>query len=155
MLRAGILLGCALSTKMISGSAFPALLIVMFWNFRNWHKKELYRILIFSLSILIILGCIPYIRAYLIAGNPVFPFFNQIFKSSYYQIVNFNNSLYNSGSSWDMIYRMTFDSGHYLESTAGAPGFRFARLSATRKRLHCWRYPLILKDSLKIFSNNL
>jgi hypothetical protein len=122
---AGILLGCAVSTKMPALVVFPVLLLLMVYHYKAWLRSELHRALTYAFILLICFGSIPYIRSYWITGNPVFPFFNQLFQSSQFPAVNFNNPIYNSGLSWDTIYRIAFESGNYLESAPGASGYQW------------------------------
>ena len=70
----------------------------------------------------------PYLTSFFITKNPVFPFFNGIFKSPNFPLVNFDNSLFKSGISWDLPYNLVFNSGKYLEASNGAGGFQWLLL---------------------------
>jgi hypothetical protein len=70
----------------------------------------------------------PYLAAWIISGNPVFPFFNAFFQSPYYPSVNFTNSLFSAYLSWDIPYRMVFNSSRFMEATNGASGFQWLML---------------------------
>lgn len=129
ILLAGMMIGFSVATKAITLTILPILLLVIFWK----YKPRLIRINIayffiagtFFLSI----SSIPYITAWYLTGNPVFPFFNGIFQSSYYPPVNFESaSTFGKGLTWDVLYRVTFDSGKYLEATPGAAGFQWLLL---------------------------
>ena len=122
---AGIILGFSSATKMLAYTVLPALLLIMVIHHKAWLGAGRRRTLLLGILLFLVFGIIPYLNAFLATGNPVFPFFNHIFKSPYYPIYSFNNPIYNSKLSWDALYRMTFDSGRYLESTAGAPGFQW------------------------------
>lgn len=125
----GVLLGFALATKALTLTILPGLLCFFIWNHKVWFKKELFRSLGLGIGFLLLLGGIPYFTAWKITGNPLFPLYNKIFKSPYFTTsVDFNNASYNSGLSWDIIYRITFESGKYLESIAGASGFHWLLL---------------------------
>jgi hypothetical protein len=124
-LSAGILLGCALATKLLTITIFPSLLIILIYRHKNLFNRNLPQIFGFGFLSFLVFGSLPYIRSFWLTGNPVFPFFNEIFKSQLFPLQNFNNPLYNSGFRWDTIYRITFDTGKYLESTIGAPGFHW------------------------------
>jgi hypothetical protein len=73
-------------------------------------------------------GIIPYFTAWHITGNPVFPFFNEYFNAPQYSSENFSSSFFEKGVSWDTIYRITFESGRYLEGKPGAAGFQWLLL---------------------------
>jgi hypothetical protein len=70
-----------------------------------------------------LLGAWPYAYAWIVTGNPIFPFYNAIFRSPLYPPENFGNSLYPGGLSWRDLYDLTFSSSRYLESWDGALGF--------------------------------
>jgi hypothetical protein len=84
-----------------------------------------------GLSLFVIIDSDPYFTAWLISGNPVFPFFNGVFQSIYYEASNFNNAPYNTGITWDFLYKIIFDSKSYLEATNGATGFQWLLLLPT------------------------
>ena len=63
--------------------------------------------------------------AWWLTGNPIFPYFNQIFNSPLWPNSNFEDSRWSKGLSWDFIYRVTFQSGKYLEASPGAGGFQW------------------------------
>ena len=65
----------------------------------------------------------PYAEAWLNTGNPIFPFFNLIFKSSDYPLVNFLDRRWTGHLSPWMLFNMTFHSSKFLECTDGALGF--------------------------------
>jgi len=75
-----------------------------------------------------VFGGVPYITAWQLTGNPVFPFFNQIFHSPLFPLVNFEDARWGKGLTWDFIYRVTFQTGKYLEATPGAAGFQWLLL---------------------------
>lgn len=126
---AGIFLGFALATKVITIATLPVLLAIVVWRYRSWRGTVGLKALAFGVGLSILIGGIPYLTAWKLTGNPVFPLFNKLFKSPDYIITeNFNNSLYNAGLTWDFIYRVTFESGKYLEAVAGAAGFQWLLL---------------------------
>lgn len=122
---AGALLGCALATKAVTLTLLPVLLLIVFWQYKTWFKISVIKMLMLGLGFFLILGCIPYVTAWWITGNPVFPYFNEIFHSPLWPIANFEDTRWSKGLTWDFIYRATFDTGKYLESTPGAAGFQW------------------------------
>lgn len=126
---AGILLGCALAAKAVTFTALPGLLLLLAWRYKTWYKAAGLPRLVLGLSLFLAIGVIPYATAWWLAGNPVFPLYNKIFQSPYYiTSENFYNPLYTLGITWDVIYSMTFESGKYLEASAGASGFQWLLL---------------------------
>ena len=69
-----------------------------------------------------LLGAWPYAHAWIVTGNPIFPFYNAVFKSPLYPLENFGN-IYPGGLSWRDLYDLTFSSSRYLEAWDGALGF--------------------------------
>lgn len=64
----------------------------------------------------------PYFWAWFDTGNPVFPFFNAVFRSSLWPSVNFTNSLFEGRFHWSLLWDTTFHSSQYLEAFDGALG---------------------------------
>jgi hypothetical protein len=67
------------------------------------------------------LGLIPYIRSFYYTANPIFPFFNSIFKSEYFLLSDFD--MYSHGLTLDFLYEVTFNTQKYLESGFAGSGF--------------------------------
>lgn len=74
-------------------------------------------------------GLVPYAYAWLATGNPLFPFFNGLFRSPLFDSTqSFNNPLFNQPLSMTTLYDMTFDSHLFLEGSDGALGFSLLAL---------------------------
>lgn len=67
-----------------------------------------------------------YVQAYWITGNPVFPFFNNVFKSPFFPPVQFVDGRWIGRFNLDLLYQATFYSGRFLEAYDGALGFSLA-----------------------------
>src|SRR5699024_9919139 len=106
----GLFLGCALSTKAITLLFLPALGGWLLWKWRFWATRESIGGVASGLVVLLLLGAIPYVDAWRITGNPVFPFFNEIFQSPLAPVANFKDLRWQSGLTLDMLYTMTFHS---------------------------------------------
>lgn len=65
----------------------------------------------------------PYYYAWLKTGNPVFPFYNQIFKSPFFSPVNFVDGRWIGKFSVTFPYDATFATGNFVEAYNGALGF--------------------------------
>jgi hypothetical protein len=126
---AAMLLGFAVATKAVTLTILPVLLLHMLWNYKSCLKATSFQALLGATGLFLFVGLIPYLTAWRLTGNPVFPFFNGIFQSQYYPPVNFDSAtVFGKGLTWDVLYRATFDSGRYLEATAGASGFQWLLL---------------------------
>lgn len=121
----GILLGAALATKVLTFILFPALFLVLLIAYKNWlQAKNLKKILVGTLALLVVGGG-AYLYAWYVTDNPVFPFYNKLFKSPYFPIENFIDGRWNKGLTWDFLYKATFKSGEYLEAMPGVAGFQW------------------------------
>lgn len=127
---AGLLLGCALAAKAVTFTILPVLLLLLAWRYRSWHKVISLPFLVLGLCLFLVIGLIPYVTAWRLTGNPVFPFFNHIFQSPYYPSSKdpFGAAVFNQGLKWDVLYQVTFQSEKYLEATTGAAGFQWLLL---------------------------
>ena len=142
LVAGGLLLGLACATKAVTLALAPVLILAFLARSRRWMSRDAIVPALIGVGGFALVGSIPYIRAWLTTGNPVFPIFNSIFKSAYFPLMDFTQTLFDSGLSWNTIYRITFESEKYLESTAGAPGFQrllllgasIAALLLTRRR---------------------
>ena len=129
LIVAAVLFGGALATKAVTLMVLPILLVLLIFYYKAWFLSIRMNALTFSIVIFLLIGGMPYLNAYIITDNPVLPFFNAFFQSAYYPAVNFSASaFFEKGVTWDTIYRVTFDSGKYLESAPGAGGFQWLLL---------------------------
>lgn len=128
IILSSIFLAGALAAKATTFTSLPILAIVGLLCLRKSFNTEFLKTLALASIIFLAVGALPYLRAFIITGNPVFPFYNALFKSDLYQHINFENPLYTSGFSWDFLYKITFQSGRVLEGSAGSPGFQWILL---------------------------
>lgn len=126
---AALLLGLAAATKAVTLTILPALLLLMLWHYKSWFRSINLSSWFTATGLFLVAGLIPYVTAWWLTGNPVFPFFNGLFQSPYYPPANFDSAgVFGKGVTWDVLYRATFDSGKYLEASAGASGFQWLLL---------------------------
>lgn len=125
---AAILLGGALAAKAITLAILPGLLIVFLLRFRAWTSKASAGRFARALGLFAMVGCIPYFAAWVITRNPLFPYFNEIFRSKLWPLSNFQDSRWTKGFKWDTLYQATFHTETFLESWPGASGFQWLLL---------------------------
>lgn len=125
---AGMMLGFASAAKAITLTFFPSVFLLLIYKWKALINIQSGKSLIIGVLALIIFGCVPYVTAQYITGNPVFPYFNAVFNSPYYPNVNFNNPVFQAGLTWDLAYQMVFNSDRYIEGTVGASGFQWLTL---------------------------
>lgn len=113
----------ASATKTFGVLLAPLALVVLAVNWRDWANTEGQRrrlSLVFFAALALALFF--YGVAWVKTGNPLFPFFNAVFKSPYWDPVNFLDRRWVSEIGWDLPWRMTFESSRYEESSDGSMG---------------------------------
>ncbi len=125
---AAILLGGALAAKAITLAILPGLLIVFLARFRVWATKSSAWSFARALGLFALVGCVPYLTAWVLTKNPLFPYFNEIFRSKLWPLANFQDSRWTKGFKWDTLYQATFHTQTFLESWPGASGFQWLLL---------------------------
>ena len=101
----------------------PVYFIYFFKYYKNFITKITPYFLIKISIIFLFVGLIPYFKAWYLTGNPFFPFFNEIFKSPYFDNWNFKH--YDNDLKINLIYLITFFSEKYGEVATGAFGFQW------------------------------
>ncbi|MBU3612848.1 hypothetical protein [Polynucleobacter sp. MG-27-Goln-C1] len=121
----GLFLGMAMGVKLTTLFILPTIFLLYLYNL----KKHGFLILEFFKSILffLLIGCISYAYSYWVTGNPLFPFYNEIFKSPLYPPEKFIHP-FKPGISWDLINQITFNSKNFIEGGNGSPGFQWVLL---------------------------
>lgn len=83
-------------------------------------------------------GCEPYIYAYVVTHNPVFPFFNAVFHSPFYPPTNFADSRWLQPPPYDLFYHLTFHTERFGEFRNGAFGFQMLALVLAGAAASCF-----------------
>ena len=127
------LLGAAASTKLhgviFLAAAFPfAVFAVIRRGQLGWAACTL--TLALACAVGALLAAPPYLSAYVLTGNPVFPFFNAVFRSPLFPTANLVDARWSTPLRWDLLLRLTFGSHAYMEAGDGAFGFHFLALGA-------------------------
>jgi Dolichyl-phosphate-mannose-protein mannosyltransferase len=105
----------------------PILAAVALWSRRRNVPKPGRRGAVL-LAIALVIAAFPYVNAWLRTGNPLFPFFNNIFRSPYFDSQIFSNPVYQSPLRIDSIYTLFISSGKFIEGFDGAAGFHWLLL---------------------------
>lgn len=72
--------------------------------------------------VLAAVGCVPYAKAWISTGNPLFPYYNHIFKSPFFPTLFFIDTRWIGNFNWSLLYDTTFASGRFCEVSTGALG---------------------------------
>lgn len=126
------LLGCLLcATKLpalvLAGAFFIALLLTMR---RADYSRQWGDLSARGIVVLVAVGAFvafhSYVSAYVVTQNPVFPLYNAVFQSPFYNLENFKDPIYTKGASWSAYWGLFFDSQTYFESPADfVAGFQY------------------------------
>ncbi len=104
----------------------PCAVLVAIPLFRSLVKKGDWRIVARTLlGSVVFLGviAIPLIHNYLLSGNPLFPFYNGIFKSPHFPAQNFKDLRWAHPLNWRSLYEITFQGTRYVENMNLSYGF--------------------------------
>lgn len=119
--------GGAMASKNFGLILIPILCLVLCYNcnfFKDIDLKRKVR-LSFIVGAAIILALFFYTISWIKTGNPVFPFYNALFKSSYWDPFNWIDCRWPTHlnwSSWKLPWAMTFSSSQFEESANGSMG---------------------------------
>ncbi len=85
----------------------------------------------YALAVLLVLavGAASYATAWMRTGNPVLPLFNEVFRSSFFAPVRFDDARWHQGFDALLPWRMTFHTARYVEGWDGALGVALVALS--------------------------
>ncbi|KJZ65715.1 glycosyl transferase [Pseudomonas fluorescens] len=129
LLLAGAMLGFAMAAKAVTLSILPVLLVMLLLQYKAWTIQGIVRTLLLGSACLMLAGVTPYVSAWCLTGNPVFPFFNATFQSPLWPSQNFQPpAIFGTGVTWDTLYRMVFKSNQFIEGQVGAAGFQWLLL---------------------------
>jgi len=122
-----LLIAIKLSTATLA-TALCICLLINEWN--NFHQitrfsKTTLLVIVATLVIGLAIALHPYVNSYVVTGNPVFPLYNAVFKSPYYNPINFKDNNFTHGASLQAWWAMFFDSSKYLESKNFIVGFQY------------------------------
>jgi hypothetical protein len=126
---AGLLLGMGLAAKAVTIALLPAYLLFVAPRARRLLWPPGAQRVPLALVLFLALGAIPYAIAYWKTGNPVFPFFNGVFRSPFWPPSNFESaSIFGKGLTAEFFYAATFQSERFIEGTSGTVGFQWVAL---------------------------
>ena len=91
------------------------------WLLWRWRGRMPWRTLPFAVLFALVLAGSSYVYAWKLTGNPVLPLFNAVFHSSYFAPTNYHDSRWDKGFHWDIVWRLVFHSGDYMEGGDAAP----------------------------------
>jgi hypothetical protein len=122
----GILLGAAMATKLVTLSFVAPCLAWVFFNCFGWKRgidRKSLAALLQATALCAIIAAPPYVTAWVKTGNPVFPYFNDVFRSPHYDTKpNWADERWQTRFTWHTPFDVTFRSSKFLEGQNGALG---------------------------------
>jgi 4-amino-4-deoxy-L-arabinose transferase-like glycosyltransferase len=131
LVAAGILMGaCLLSKASAIYLVLPLAILLVVICVRQRGLIKSFAYVGGAGAVCLAVGASAYIYAYTKTGNPVFPLYNDVFKSPDfpYPAATFTDGRWVGHFSWLLPYRMTFASSGYSEVSDGAMGFQYLLL---------------------------
>lgn len=108
--------------------AYCASLSGSFPGFKRQYGITFYAGLAAYLLLLVFVAFESYLVAFRITGNPVFPFYNGIFKSPFFPVKNFSDLRYIKDFSFSTYWDIFFKTSQYYESFDFVAGFQYLLL---------------------------
>ncbi|HYM86167.1 MAG TPA: hypothetical protein VET30_05465, partial [Pseudoxanthomonas sp.] len=126
VLAGAILVGGLIALKLTGGAFALLLLPLAFWRHRGQLRAR--DVLLGALLVLVIGGS-SYVYASVLTGNPVFPLFNEWFKSPSLPEVLEADQRWHAGFNALLPWKLTFDTDQYQELSDGGAGFLLVALA--------------------------
>ena len=126
LLVLGCLFGCMVGLKVIN-VLFAAPLAI--WLLCRWRGRLPWPGLAGAMVAALLIGGSSYVYAYVLTGNPVLPILNGLFRSAYFDPVNFHDERWETGVPWNVLMRVVFQTSAYMESGDGTGGFPLIALA--------------------------
>ena len=129
---AAIFMGISMAVKLGSSASLAAPIAIISFVLLSTPGIRRWRALGALIVCFVLFGGFHYANALVVTGNPIFPFMNSHFDTDGpfgpSPSPQLPNPHFAQGLTFDALYRVTFDSGSYLETTPGAAGFAFLPL---------------------------
>lgn len=120
LLAAALLFGLLLGLKPLHALAALPLLGWAAWHLRS---RSRWRALLPASALALLVAGSSYTFAWRVAGNPLLPLFNGVFRSRYFAPHNFSDARWTAGFDPDLFWDLSFDTSRYLEGWDGGVGF--------------------------------
>lgn len=151
---AGILAGSAVAAKF--GAFFCLLALAVAGVLALKGAPRLSGGKLASLALFLLFASPPYAQAWLRTGNPLFPYFNHIFRSPLLDASEpFRDARWGPYLQPDLLYQVSFHTHRFLEAMDGTAGFQLfllwpVALLALRRRLPFWIFVCALGAPLML-----
>jgi hypothetical protein len=121
----GMLLSAATATKIQGLLAAAPIAIVVFVRLAICRSlRDVAVAAGLSAVPVLAIGAVPYMTAWFLTGNPVFPFWNAVFNSPLFPAVNFVDDRWTDKAGWTLVWRLTFHTSELMEGRDGGFGLQ-------------------------------
>ena len=124
LLLVGVLLGGAVLCKLTSVLvAVLALITLLALEVRAGRLRTHRKALFAAVAAAALVGCFPYVNAWVLTGVPTYPFYGELFGKPVLDDAGVDLTRYTHPITWRLLFDVTFQSGRYVEGHAGAFGY--------------------------------
>lgn len=129
VVTAAVLLGFSAATKAVTLPLLPVFAVLALVSIGDLRQPARRNAVLLAFGAATLAAVKPYATAWVLTGNPVFPFYNEIFASPLFPTegVTFG-APFRHGVRWDDLYSITLRSERHTEGGAGAAGFQWLLL---------------------------
>lgn len=126
---AAVLIGFSAAAKAVTLPLLPVVLVLALVKGGDLRQPAMRNAMLLALAAGMLAAVKPYATAWILTGNPVFPFYNELFASPLFPIegVTFGER-FRHGVRWDDLYSISLRSARHIEGHAGAAGFQWLLL---------------------------
>jgi hypothetical protein len=129
LITAAVLLGFSAAAKSVTLPLVPVLIVLALVKAGDLRQSASRNAMLAALVLGTLAAVKPYATAWVLTGNPVFPFFNEFFGSPLFPAEGVKvGQPFLLGARWDDLYSITLRSGRHIEGVAGAAGFQWLLL---------------------------
>jgi hypothetical protein len=124
-ITAGVLLGFAAAAKAVTLPLLPVIVLMALARSDALRARGSAMVLVWAAIAFAVSACKPYATAWMLTGNPVYPFYVHIFGGPRFDYWTDGPPHFRTPLDWTTVYDATFAATRYVEGTTGAPGFQW------------------------------
>ena len=129
LVTAAVLLGFSAATKAVTLPLVPIFIVLALIKAGDLRQRASRSAILLALAAGALAAVKPYATAWLLTGNPVFPFYNELFASPLFPTEGVTlGERFRHGVRWDDLYSITLRSARHIEGRVGAAGFQWLLL---------------------------
>jgi hypothetical protein len=123
------LLASAMAVKLLALPFVAIIGVILARELAGIWRRGGWRWTVASVAVFLAVAALPYVYAWHVSGNPIFPFANQWFRSPYYASVMSPDSRFSEPLAWRTPFDATFETHRFWEGQDGSIGFHLLLLA--------------------------